>query len=187
VASYALANGLFGINDRVIAALGKDPTLTGRTEVWQYLLKAPINPVLGEGFESFWLSDTAKNLNAMYDANSVNFNEAHNGYLETYLNLGLLGLGLTIGMIGATYAKARRALINDFTFGRFRLAYLITILIFNWTEAVFRTHTVPFFLFFVCAMDYPARKLAPVPATGLILEDNPGGNLLGCPQSSRSV
>ncbi len=155
-----LAEALFGIHETVISALGKDPTLTGRTEVWQFLLKADINPVLGEGFESFWLGDIPKTLNAMYDPHSVVFNEAHNGYLETYLNLGLLGLMITLGLIVATFLKARQALINDFNFGRFRLAYLVAILIYNWSEAAFRTHSVPFFVFFLAAIDYPKPQFA---------------------------
>jgi len=150
-----LAEALFGIHDLVIDALGKDRTLTGRTEIWQALLKADINPVLGSGFESFWLGDEAKALNAKFSGVNLNVNEAHNGYLETYLNLGLLGLAITIGFIGATYAKSRRALINDFQIGRFRLACLVAMIIYNWTEAVFRTHSVPFFVFFLAAIDYP--------------------------------
>jgi O-antigen ligase len=184
---FAVAEGLFGVQDLVINQLGKDPTLTGRTEVWQFLLKADLNPVLGAGFESFWLGDEAKKLNSMYDSHSVNFNEAHNGYLEIYLQLGLLGMALTLGLIVATYAKARRTLINDFNFGRFRLAYLITFLIFNWTEAAFRTHTVPFFLFFLCAIDYPVRVRAAESASEVVIEPEPDKSLIGCPQSSRSL
>ena len=162
VAAYFLADASFGIYDHVIQALGKSKDLTGRTEVWGFLLNAPINPVLGAGFESFWLSDYAVKLNSMYDSHSVSFNEAHNAYLETYLELGLLGLALTIGLIGATYVKASRALINDFNFGRLRLAALAAMLFYGWTEVVFRTHSVPFFLFLLAGIDYP--KAEPVTA-----------------------
>jgi O-antigen ligase len=155
VAACVLADASFGIYDQVIHALGRDPTLTGRTDVWKFLLKAPVNPVLGSGFESFWLSDYATKLNSMYDSHSVSFNEAHNAYLETYLELGLLGLALTIGLIGATYVKACQALLNNFTFGRFRLAALAAMLFYGWTEVVFRTHSVPFFLFLLAGIDYP--------------------------------
>ena len=34
------------------------------------------------------------------------------------------------------------------------------MLIYNWTEAVFRTHSVPFFIFFLAAIDYPRPPLA---------------------------
>lgn len=154
----ASAEALFGIHKMIIDALGKDPTLTGRTDIWQVLLKSEINPLLGAGFESFWLGDRVDKVNAQFVGTLLN--EAHNGYLETYLNLGLLGLAVTFAFIAATYAKSRQALIHDFSFGRFRMAYLVTILIYNWTEAAFRTHSVPFFVFFLVAIDYPRPQPA---------------------------
>jgi O-antigen ligase len=151
-----LAETAFGIHNYVLQILGKDPTLTGRTELWQILLKWDINPILGVGFESFWLGSRVQKLSEMI--RGIVFNEAHNGYLETYLNLGLLGLAITAGLIGATFSKARRTLVLDFHFGRFRFTYVIIFIIFNWTEAAFRTHCFPFFIFFLAAIDYPARS-----------------------------
>jgi exopolysaccharide production protein ExoQ len=153
----ASAEALFGIHAMVISALNRDPTLTGRTDVWPVLLDTDTHPVSGYGFESYWVQERITKLR---DLAGVTINEAHNGYLETYLQLGFVGLAITLGLIGATYAKASRALINDFSFGRFRLAYLVAILIYNWTEVPFRTHSVPFFLFFLCAIDYPKLELA---------------------------
>ncbi len=43
------------LDSSVLSAVGKDPTLTGRTETWKLLLSMPINPWVGTGFESFWL------------------------------------------------------------------------------------------------------------------------------------
>ncbi len=37
-------------------------------------------------------------------------NEAHNGYIEVYLNLGWLGLGLIALILGQGYRRAVRAL-----------------------------------------------------------------------------
>jgi len=44
-----------------------------------------VNPWIGAGFESFWLGPRLNKLWAQY-----NFmpNQAHNGYIEIYLNLG---------------------------------------------------------------------------------------------------
>ena len=39
----------------MVSALGKDPTLTGRTEIWGFVLGLHTNPLVGTGFESFWL------------------------------------------------------------------------------------------------------------------------------------
>ncbi len=151
-----LAEMLFGIHDLAIEALGRNSTLTGRTDIWQILLHWDINPLLGDGFESFWLGDHVAKIAAMEPGLVIN--EAHNGYLETYLNLGLLGLGITLALLMATYFKAHRALIEDFDFGRFRLAYLAAFIVYNWTEAVFRTHCFPFFMFFLVAIDYRSSR-----------------------------
>ena len=43
-----------------IQALGRDSSLTGRTELWGELMRFRLNPWLGTGFESFWLGDRAE-------------------------------------------------------------------------------------------------------------------------------
>lgn len=158
-----LAEMLLGVHNYVIAALGRDSTLTDRTYIWQILLNWDLNPVFGVGFESFWLGRRVEKFAELF--HGIPINEAHNGYLETYIQLGLLGLFFTLAMLLATYFKALRALLTDFDFGRFRLAYLAAFMVYNWTEAGFRTHVFPFFMFFLIAIDYhPWPKLEPVDA-----------------------
>jgi len=143
---------VFGLHENIIHALGRNTTLTDRTQIWDILLHWDLNPVFGEGFESFWLGDSVDRIATKVPGLVIN--EAHNGYLETYINLGLLGVALTITMIIATYFKCCRALVEDFEFGRFRLSYLAAFLVYNWTEAAFRTHCFPFYVFFLVAIDY---------------------------------
>ncbi len=148
----------FGIYSSVLQILGKDPTLTDRTLVWQDLLQMKINPIFGTGFESFWLGDRLKILWAKWWWQP---NEAHNAYLETYLNLGLIGLFLLIGWFIATYRKARRDLIDHLDWGRFRLAFLVAVLFYGWTEAAFRALDPVYFAFYLIAMDYPKPQFVP--------------------------
>ncbi len=160
-----------GLSDSVIHLLGRNDTLTGRTDIWHVLWHWDVNPLVGTGYEGFWLgdrrSDVQQALGLFY------LNEAHNGYLETYLNLGFIGVGITVALLLATYAKTRRELLRNFEFGRFRLAYLIAFIVYNWTEAAFRMNSFPFFIFFLIASDYPARQVK-VPVT---IEDSSGGLL----------
>ncbi len=44
-----------GMDPELLVAMGRNPTLTDRTDVWQLLLKIANNPWFGTGFESFWL------------------------------------------------------------------------------------------------------------------------------------
>lgn len=142
-----------GVHEYFIGLLGRDSTLTGRTEVWKVLWNWDLNPIFGVGYESFWQESRMAKVWAI--TTNVGINQAHNGYLETYINLGLLGVALTITMLLATYGKGRQALQQGIDFGRFRLAYLVAFMLYNWTEAAFRTHCVPFFMFFLVAIDYP--------------------------------
>ena len=152
----AIAMFGFGLSNAVIHLLGRSDTLTGRTEIWQVLWNWDINPWVGTGFEGFWLGDRRVALQQTY---ASFLNEAHNGYLETYLNLGAIGVAITAAILLATYAKSRRALLRDFEFGRLRLAYLLAFIVYNWSEAAFRMNAFPFFMFFVVAIDYPKSRV----------------------------
>jgi len=148
------AETTFGIYAKTIQILGRNPTLTDRTMLWQDLLKVEINPVLGAGFESFWLGERMERIWEKY---AFRPNQAHNGYLETYLNLGFIGLFLLVALLIATYGKARRELLRNFQFGRFRLGFLAAAVVYNWTEAGFKTTHFVFFAFYIIAIDYPRR------------------------------
>jgi O-antigen ligase len=151
------AEATFGIYDVVLELLGRDPTLTERTLLWAELLKWPINPILGTGFESFWLGDRRETI---WELLKWEASEAHNGYLETYLSLGVLGLLFLFRLVASTYKKAHLALQKDVVLGRFRYAFFFAILIYNWTESSFGGLHPVWFMFFIVTMDYPKGALA---------------------------
>jgi len=45
---------LLGGESGVLHALGRDATLTGRTDIWRAVIPLCPNPLIGAGFESFW-------------------------------------------------------------------------------------------------------------------------------------
>jgi exopolysaccharide production protein ExoQ len=156
----------FGISSSYSEALGRGSGLSGRTRVWSALLEVHINPVLGTGFESFWLARWR--LQHMEGLFYYSINEAHNGYLETYLNLGLIGVFLLIVLFVATFWKIRPELFRNFEWARFRLGFLAAVILYNLTEAAFRTVSAVWFIFFLIAMDYPRSYLASAqPSVGL--------------------
>jgi exopolysaccharide production protein ExoQ len=146
-----LAEATFGISGRVIELLGKSSTLTDRTVLWEDVLKVKINPIFGAGFESFWLGGRFQEF---AESRWWQPNQAHNGYLETYLNLGLVGLFLLVSVLIATFWKSRRELLRNFDFGRFRLGFLMAVIAYNWTEASFKTLHPIWFVFYLIALDY---------------------------------
>jgi len=146
----------FGISGRFSEALGRTSTLSGRTELWTRLLELHTDPILGTGFESFWLGERLKRLEGLFYFVP---NEAHNGYLETYLTLGLIGTFLLIGLFVATFWKIRLQLFRNFDWGRYRLGFLAAVVLYNWTEAAFKTLSPVWFAFYIIAMDYPRAHL----------------------------
>jgi O-antigen ligase len=151
----AAAEWAFGIYANMIQLLGKDPTLTDRTLLWHDLLQVEINPIFGAGFESFWLGDRFREFAA---SRWWAPNQAHNGYLETYLNLGWVGLFLLLVLLIATFWKGRLELFRNFQFGRFRLGFLVAVIAYNWTEAAFKNISPIWFVFYLIALDYPQRE-----------------------------
>lgn len=152
----------FGVYERGVRALGRDPTLTDRTEVWGDALELVSNPVLGAGFESFWLGDR---LDKLWEKWWWRPNQAHNGYIEVYLNLGLVGLFLLVGLIVSTFHKIKAELMRDLDMGRLRLAFLFVILAYNYTEATFKGVHLVWLVFHLIAIDYRtfhARLVEPI-------------------------
>ena len=84
-------------------------------------------------------------------------NQAHNGYLETYLNLGIIGLVLILAVLVSCYSKACRAIQVNLDWGRFRLGFLVALIIYNWTEAAFKATHPLFFMLYLITLDLPGR------------------------------
>jgi exopolysaccharide production protein ExoQ len=149
---FMVAQLAFGIFEQVVNLTGHDATLAGRGELWRDLLALHTNPIFGVGFESFWLGDR---LRAMSATRWWNPTEAHNGYLEIYLDLGLIGLFMLAGLMIATFRKICLECLTDFEWARFRLGFLAAVVFFNWTEVSFRGLSPVWFAFYIIAMDYP--------------------------------
>ena len=131
-----LAFGL-DMNGSMAGAVGKDPTLTDRTKIWTTVLGMHTNPLIGTGYESFWLGSRLESF--WLTAGLGHLNEAHNGYLEIYLNLGLIGLFLLAGFVIASYRTICRRLTPFSDLASLTLAFWIVFLFYCVTEAGFRT------------------------------------------------
>jgi O-antigen ligase len=151
--------------DVLTSALGRDTTLTGRTELWDTLLEMSPDPVLGTGFESFWLGPRVARLWQQYWWHP---NQAHNGYLETFLNLGAIGVLLLMAVIVRGYRNVVDALVYDPEGGRLKLAYLTASLLYNLTEAAFKGMHLVWIAFFLAVLRLPrwavSAELAEAPA-----------------------
>lgn len=85
----------------LVDVLGKDLTFNGRTTIWRLALeKGWERPWLGYGYSGFWTSDAANyilnNTWAVVAKNEGARFHAHNGLIEVFLQLGLVGLILCL-------------------------------------------------------------------------------------------
>jgi O-antigen ligase len=127
------AEQTFDVRNRAIEALGRDPSLTTRVPMWEDLLAAAPRPLTGSGFESYWTSEEGRVLGRRWGAI-----QAHNGYLEMYLNLGCIGLMLFVGGVVSGLFQTRKHLTVDWEIAVLRLVMMAAVLPYNWTEATFR-------------------------------------------------
>jgi exopolysaccharide production protein ExoQ len=160
----------FDIYGNVIDASGHEATIEGRGRLWEILLQVDTNPIFGTGFESFWLGER---LEKVWSQMKWRPSQAHNGYLEMYLNLGVVGLSIFLGVIIATFRKIRLDLIGNFDWGRLQMCLLVAILAHNWTEAGFKGLSLTFFMFFLIAISYGNLSPASEPSfdTGRLKEE----------------
>ena len=78
--------------DQFMSLLGKDSTLTGRTQIWEGVTQAIAKrPSLGYGYSAFWLGMKGESANVVVAARWI-VPAAHNGLLDLWLQLGSVGL-----------------------------------------------------------------------------------------------
>ena len=143
VLTILLAGGLtvlLGGGADAARTMGRDPTLSGRTQIWEIVIPMVPNAIGGAGFETFWAGPRAKEVETKNQAAGGlgGPHEAHNGYIEMYLNLGWIGVALIALVLGQGYHKAVRAFRRDPGLGALLVAYVVTAVTYNITEAGFR-------------------------------------------------
>jgi O-antigen ligase len=153
-----------GASPEALKAMGRNPTLTDRTEVWGVLLTLVTNPVFGTGFESFWLGPRLERMWSLYWWHP---GEAHNGYLEIYLNLGWVGVLLLVAVIIISYRAVFRAW-GRHPMATLAMAYVYSGLVYNFTEAAFFRMLAPTWIFFLFGVTAAALRTKIDPFTSPI-------------------
>ncbi len=110
LAAVALPSLIFAAidPDAILVLIGKDPSLTGRTEIWAFVINDIWQrPILGWGYFAFW---SPFNLAAVEISDSVHWMvpQAHNGLLEMLLSIGLVGTSLFVFLLVRTISLALR-------------------------------------------------------------------------------
>jgi len=161
VAILALMDSSLGLTDMVIRALGRDPDLTGRTDIWELVLNQNTNPLVGQGFYMFWDSSKGE---AVIDS-FMRINSAHNGYLETYLDGGIIGVALLVLFLLVAGGTIINRLFAGHPLGKIGLVFWLMSILYNFSESsFFRLDVLWFTLILVSiACPLPHRREAQSP------------------------
>jgi exopolysaccharide production protein ExoQ len=141
---------LFDIKGTIIVALGRPPDLK-RKDLWDMLFSMVENPIVGSGFESFW---TIKRLSFL---RSLSFEaiQSHNGYIDTYLNLGFVGVFFFIAIIFHGLQKTFKEMTDTYEINRVKLALITIFVLYNYTEAGFPRPGYLIYFFLLCIIQLP--------------------------------
>lgn len=83
---------LFSNAERMAASFGRDLTLTGRTDLWNLVLYSiQERPILGYGYRAFWDGEYGPS-SLIFQLSGWNPPDAHNGFLDLGLSLGIFAI-----------------------------------------------------------------------------------------------
>jgi len=90
------------------------------------------DPWFGEGYQSFWLGSRPVVFQQTY---GEAINQAHNGYIEQYLNLGYVGVTFIALIIVNALVNVRALLRKNYSLAVLKLTFILGALLYNYTEA----------------------------------------------------
>lgn len=152
----------FDMGAQLSQSVGRSGNMSDRTHIWQVLLSVPINPVLGTGYQSFWVDpDRVRAVWSKLDGDTVL--ESHDGYLQIYLDLGLIGLFLLCTFLITTYRKICRRLKPLLPLASLSLGLWVLLLFYNVAEASFEVNFL-FVTFLLAAIPMSDRLASRAPA-----------------------
>ena len=135
--------------DAILNLMGKDPTLTGRTDIWRLVWEAiQKRPLLGYGFGAFWQGMQGPSAAICAYLGWI-VPHSHNGYLEALLDLGAVGMGLiVIALLRTCRAALAYVRLQPGNVGFWPIAYMFYFLVHATGEAtLIRRDHLTYFLF----------------------------------------
>ncbi|GAC1688148.1 MAG: hypothetical protein NVS9B5_27250 [Terriglobales bacterium] len=172
------------------SALGRDSTLTGRTEIWSKILETVKQPVLGTGYGNYWLGERLVNLRQTFEGDPIM--EAHNGYLEVYINLGWVGVVLLFVVLVLGYRRIVAKFRINPDSASLMLAYFVAAVVYNFTEAAYKELSVVWLLCMlgiagIPELPQPGEILSPSTVPDKMAFPVPSGSNIGRKLTSGTV
>lgn len=122
----------------ILTELGKDTTLTGRTDLWKYgieLIKE--KPLLGAGYHAFWVqgNSNAETLWQMFGIKSRMGFHFHNMYISNAVEIGIVGVLMQIVILtGGVFIAVKNYLVTKSAIWLLFAILTIRTLVFSFFE-----------------------------------------------------
>ena len=179
VAVFAAIILITGLDELILKGFGKDSTLTGRTYLWGKGLHIGMrNPVLGDGYEAFWMVGRPEAEAFWYEfkipaRSGFHF---HDLFIQVFVDLGFIGVIMMALILFGGFYKSARATIR---YGMhletaFPFAIMVMLLIRAIVEVdligtfaigpVLLYSTMPMLTKFISAQQQAASAVPPEPA-----------------------
>ncbi|MGG1678253.1 O-antigen ligase family protein [Neobacillus sp. NRS-1170] len=146
-------------SENILVGLGKDSTLTGRTEFWPIIFSYLRNDwIFGYGYGAFWSEKTGI-ISSISRVIGIDIYSSHNGFVDLYANLGVVGLYIFVfillkGLILSIY-KFRKEKNNKFAFISF---FLLVTIFLNITETRIILANYFYWITFLTSVIYLQKK-----------------------------
>lgn len=152
----------------LLESLGKDATLTGRVPLWALVdIRIRERPWLGYGYQAFWSPGKQQ---ALWVAGILQWQppHSHNGYRDTLLNFGVVGLGLFAMAIVQAIRNGAVLHCADPRGGWAWMNVMVGVMLtLNLTESNFLTQNDPWWLMLMTIIaSFALRRTAPAPEGG---------------------
>lgn len=97
---------------QVFEFFGKSPDMTGRSGIWKAVLKLiGQHPTLGWGWISHWVPGV-KPYDGLVVIKGVPYFQAHNAYLDVWMQIGWVGLAIFLTLLVVTFVKLWRLAVR---------------------------------------------------------------------------
>ena len=171
-----------------LLALGKDPTFSGRTEIWEFVGDMiRIRPVLGWGVAAFWHGMGGEGSRYIIERAGWLVPDSHQGFLDMILQIGYVGASMVCLSLWLTFNRglARVRLFKTWVSGWPSVAMLY-IVFANLSESSLLAPNSIFWILIssMCfTMSFEAKYLMDFDRFGLIQKDK----IMGRIESSTGV
>lgn len=130
-------------------AIGRDPSLSGRTGLWEASIEKILeHPWLGYGYQAFWREGGGAE--EIWGVEGYKPPHAHNGFINMPLDLGLIGLSVFLLTLLVNYIRAIACLRSGKTLiGLWPIYYITFFFMYNHSENTIIEHNSIFWALLV--------------------------------------